>query len=76
MLYGKVEPDAERLDFLDGVYDRGCLNWDTAEGYADSEELIGKWFARSGKRKEVRDWMARRSSFLFILDFVPSFLLN
>ena len=23
-------------------------------GYADNEELIGKWFARTGKRDEVR----------------------
>ena len=73
MLYGKVEPDAERLDFLDKVYDRGCLNWDTAEGYADSEELIGKWFARSGKRKEVRDWMERRTSFFICSRVSPFF---
>ncbi|KAL8782849.1 MAG: hypothetical protein Q9195_009556, partial [Heterodermia aff. obscurata] len=52
-LYGEVEADTERLDFLDEVYNRGCLNWDTAEGYADNEDLIGEWFARSGKRKEV-----------------------
>ena len=48
-----MAPDPERLAFLDEVYNGGCLNWDTAEGYADSEELIGKWFARSGKRNEV-----------------------
>ena len=42
------------MEFLDEVYNRGCWNWDTAEGYADNEELIGKWFTKSGKRDDVR----------------------
>ena len=54
VLYGAVGSDSERLEFIDEVYQRGCWNWDTAEGYADSEELIGKWFAKSGKREDVR----------------------
>ena len=45
--------DDERIDFIEEVHKRGCLNWDTAEGYADSEELIGKWIAKSGKRNDV-----------------------
>ena len=53
MFYGSVGTDEERIDFIEEVYKRGCLNWDTAEGYMDSEELIGKWIARSGKRKDV-----------------------
>ena len=28
---------------LDAVYANGCTNWDTADAYADSEILIGKW---------------------------------
>lgn len=28
---------------LDAVYEAGCTNWDTADAYGDSEELIGKW---------------------------------
>lgn len=55
VLYGKVDPDPQRLAFLDQVYERGCLNWDTSEGYADSEDLLGKWFARTGKRNEVME---------------------
>lgn len=39
--------------FLDTVYSRGCTFWDTADAYADNEELIGKWFQRSGKRDDI-----------------------
>ena len=54
VLYGKADPDEERLRFLDHAYNLGSLFWDTAEGYLDNEELIGRWFAKSGKREEVR----------------------
>lgn len=53
-LYGDAGSDAERLDFIDQVYDRGQWNWDTSESYSDSEDIIGEWFARSGKRNDVR----------------------
>ena len=29
--------------FLDDLYASGCTNWDTANIYGDSEELIGRW---------------------------------
>jgi len=51
--YGKPLPDEERLKILDAVYENGCTMWDTADVYADSEELIGKWFKRTGKRNEI-----------------------
>jgi len=51
--YGEVPPDNERLQFLDTVHSRGCTFWDTADAYADNEELIGKWFQRSGKRDDI-----------------------
>ncbi|KAI0360383.1 Aldo/keto reductase [Trametes cingulata] len=51
--YGKPLPDEERFKVLDAVYENGCTFWDTADRYADSEELIGKWFKRTGKRKEI-----------------------
>ncbi|KAJ3524638.1 hypothetical protein NM688_g8526 [Phlebia brevispora] len=41
--YGQPLPDEERLKLLDAVYDAGCTNWDTADIYKDSEEIIGKW---------------------------------
>ncbi|KAI0698887.1 NADP-dependent oxidoreductase domain-containing protein [Cytidiella melzeri] len=51
--YGQPKPDEERLKILDEVYARGCTNWDTADSYGDSEELIAKWFKRTGKRNEI-----------------------
>ncbi|THH17698.1 hypothetical protein EW146_g3171 [Bondarzewia mesenterica] len=41
--YGDVGSDEERFKVLDAVYKSGCTNWDTADIYGDSEELIGKW---------------------------------
>ncbi|OBZ77722.1 Aldo-keto reductase yakc [NADP(+)] [Grifola frondosa] len=51
--YGKPLPDEERLKVLDAVYESGCRNWDTADAYEDNEELIGKWFKKTGKRNEI-----------------------
>ncbi|KAI0063928.1 Aldo/keto reductase [Artomyces pyxidatus] len=51
--YGDPLPDEERLKILDAVYEAGCTNWDTADIYKDSEDLIGKWFKRTGKRDEI-----------------------
>ena len=51
--YGAVGSDEERLEFLTEVYNRGERFWDSADVYGDSEELIGKWFARTGKRNDI-----------------------
>ncbi|KAL1941903.1 hypothetical protein VTO73DRAFT_6903 [Trametes versicolor] len=51
--YGKILPDEERFKVLDAVYDGGCTFWDTADRYLDSEDLIGQWFKRTGKRDEI-----------------------
>ncbi|GJE96766.1 aldo/keto reductase [Phanerochaete sordida] len=51
--YGKPLPDEERFKLLDAVYESGCTNWDTANVYGDSEELLGRWFARTGKRADI-----------------------
>ncbi|EIW78402.1 Aldo keto reductase [Coniophora puteana RWD-64-598 SS2] len=51
--YGAVESDEERFKVLDAAYERGCRFWDTANIYGDSEELIGKWFKRTGKRNDI-----------------------
>jgi aryl-alcohol dehydrogenase-like predicted oxidoreductase len=52
-LYGPTASDEDRLAFLDHVYESGQRHWDTSDLYGDSEELLGKWFARSGKRAEI-----------------------
>jgi len=44
--YGAVASDDERFKVLDRVYELGQTNWDSADIYGDSEDLIGKWFKR------------------------------
>ena len=51
--YFPAAPDEERLQFLDYVYGSGIHSWDTADVYGDSEDLLGKWFSKSGKRSEI-----------------------
>ncbi|KAF9260254.1 Aldo/keto reductase [Marasmius fiardii PR-910] len=51
--YGKVGTDEERFKVLDAALAAGCNHWDSANVYGDSEELIGKWFKRTGKRNEI-----------------------
>ncbi|KAF7290833.1 Aldo-ket-red domain-containing protein [Mycena indigotica] len=51
--YGAVEPDEERFKVLDAAHASGSTFWDTADIYADSEELLGKWFKRTGKRADI-----------------------
>lgn len=63
--YGVPTPDEERFKLLDRVYELGCVHWDSAALYGDSEELLGRWFQRTGKRKEVM--LATISTQLFSL---------
>lgn len=52
--YGEVKPDSERLAFLDKAHEIGERNWDSADMYADSEDLLGKWFAANpNKRNDI-----------------------
>ena len=51
--YFPAAPDEERLQFLDYVYNSGIHNWDTSDVYGDSEDLLGKWLVKSGKRGEI-----------------------
>ncbi|KAL1728186.1 NADP-dependent oxidoreductase domain-containing protein [Schizophyllum commune] len=45
--------DDERFAVLDTALDAGCTFWDTADIYTGSEEAVGRWFAKTGKRKDV-----------------------
>ncbi|CAG8904533.1 unnamed protein product [Penicillium egyptiacum] len=45
--------DEERLQLLDQVYSMGLTHWDSADCYADNEEILGKWFARTGRRHDI-----------------------
>lgn len=51
--YGKPESDEDRFKILDKAYDMGETFWDSADVYMDNEDLIGKWFKRTGKRDDI-----------------------
>jgi len=51
--YGATEPDEDRFKVLDTAFEEGCTFWDTSDVYGDSEELLGKWFKRTGKRDKI-----------------------
>ncbi|PRP86279.1 putative aldo-keto reductase (AKR13) [Planoprotostelium fungivorum] len=52
--YGPTKPDNERFAVLDAAFAAGELNWDSADVYMDSEDLLGKWFAANpGKREKI-----------------------
>lgn len=51
--YGEVDSDEERFKVLDRAYELGQNFWDSADVYKDSEDLVGKWFKRTGKRDEI-----------------------
>ncbi|KLU85160.1 hypothetical protein MAPG_04190 [Magnaporthiopsis poae ATCC 64411] len=49
--YGAVGSDEERLKVLDRAWEIGATNWDSANIYGDSEDLIGKWFKLHPERR-------------------------
>jgi len=51
--YGQKDSVEEKLKVLDRAYEIGERFWDTADIYADSEERIGEWFQRTGKRDDI-----------------------
>ncbi|KAL8691407.1 MAG: hypothetical protein Q9218_003360 [Villophora microphyllina] len=53
LAYGAVESTEQRLEVLDRAYELGARFWDSADVYADNEDLIGEWFKRSGDRDNI-----------------------
>ncbi|KAH8818690.1 NADP-dependent oxidoreductase domain-containing protein [Flagelloscypha sp. PMI_526] len=51
--YGPAGTDEERLEFLDSAFQSGATHWDTADVYGDTEDLVGKWFAKTGNRSKI-----------------------
>lgn len=39
------------MKLLDAAWEIGCTNWDTADAYGDSEDVIGKWFKLHPERR-------------------------
>lgn len=53
-LYGPPLSDEDSFKMLDTLYEKGCRNWDTADAYARSEDVLGLWFKRNpDKRQKV-----------------------
>ncbi len=51
--YGQPESDEARMKVLDRAHELGDYFWDSADVYGDNEDLIRKWFKRTGNRDEV-----------------------
>ncbi|KAF8515487.1 Aldo keto reductase [Hysterangium stoloniferum] len=51
--YGPIPSDEERFKVLDRAFQLGITHWDSSDRYGDSEDLIGKWFKRTGKRDSI-----------------------
>ncbi|KAG6902935.1 hypothetical protein C0995_009327 [Termitomyces sp. Mi166 len=50
--YGKSD-EMECFKTLTYAANRGVTFWDTADMYGDSEKVLGKWFAQTGRRSEI-----------------------
>ena len=51
--YGAAKSDEERFKVLDRALELGETFWDSSDIYGDSEDLIGKWFKRTGNRDKI-----------------------
>ncbi|KAI2607969.1 putative aldo-keto reductase [Hypoxylon sp. NC1633] len=51
--YGDVPDDEERFKILDRAFELGETFWDTSDLYGDNEQLLAKWFKRTGKRNQI-----------------------
>ncbi|OCL03604.1 aldo-keto reductase, putative [Glonium stellatum] len=52
--YGEKKPDSQRMAILDKAYELGERFWDSADIYADNEDLLGRWFkANPEKRSHI-----------------------
>ncbi|KAI5116235.1 hypothetical protein M0805_003297 [Coniferiporia weirii] len=50
--YGKTDESAA-FEALTYAADRGMTFWDTADIYGTSEQAIGQWFAKTGRRTDI-----------------------
>jgi len=60
-----AEAEKKHLEVLTRAADLGCTFWDTSDVYGPftNEELIGKWFKQTGRRKEI--FLATKFSLYF-----------
>ncbi|KAL4885673.1 NADP-dependent oxidoreductase domain-containing protein [Aspergillus karnatakaensis] len=53
LAYGTPLREEEQFAILDRAVEIGATFWDTSDLYGDNEEIVGKWFQRTGKRDQV-----------------------
>lgn len=51
--YGQAGTLDEKVALLDHAHAAGLRFWDMADVYADSEDVVGEWVKRSGKRDDI-----------------------
>ncbi|KAJ5142998.1 Aldo/keto reductase [Penicillium bovifimosum] len=52
-IYGYAGTLEEKVAFLEHAHSIGARFWDTADVYADSEDVVGEWVKKSGNRKDI-----------------------
>jgi aryl-alcohol dehydrogenase-like predicted oxidoreductase len=50
---GQTDTEETKFALLDRAHAIGEHFWDSADIYAESEDIIGKWFKRTGKRDDI-----------------------
>ncbi|KAK0611228.1 NADP-dependent oxidoreductase domain-containing protein [Immersiella caudata] len=60
----------DKLKVLDRAWEIGQRFWDTADVYADSEDRIGEWFKKTGKRDDI--FIATKFGLQYTPEFVQS----
>ncbi|KAH8809381.1 aldo/keto reductase [Xylogone sp. PMI_703] len=51
--YGPAGTIEDRVALLEHAHASGLQFWDMADIYGDSEDVVGEWIRRSGKRKDI-----------------------
>ncbi|KAJ5892906.1 NADP-dependent oxidoreductase domain-containing protein [Penicillium tannophilum] len=52
-VYGSAGTLEDKIAILEHAHATGNWFWDTADLYADSEDVVGEWVQRSGKRNDI-----------------------
>lgn len=52
-IYGAAQSVQEGIAFLDHAHATGQRFWDTADLYLTSEDIVGEWIKKSGKRNDI-----------------------
>ncbi|KAL2870337.1 putative aldo-keto reductase (AKR13) [Aspergillus lucknowensis] len=53
VVYGTTPSEENQIAILDRALELGATFWDTSDLYGDNEEVLGRWFKRTGKRDQI-----------------------